>query len=396
MRDTPKVMTSPSTGKLAALAVISLFSLVLAGMPSHASDNTTRPGTWERLGPKSGVSVYWVGHSLVEVKGTTDWGEHSLMTILGRLAESRGLGYRMGDHTLWGTPMSALWNGRPHSYSRDASAMVPKRKEFERTAGQYDTLVITEGLPLAPSLKIEYSAYYLRRFYCTLKQANPSARVYLYQTWVNFQGNDQYAKYPPEHRFDWRAEMTAQRKVWEELADTASRAEVRAPGMLNRIGWTSTSDGGCKIEDPIFIVPAGQAFVALADHLAAQKPGEAVKLPSGEPLTISHVYGNPYVNWPADWPLKGDAKDIDPKPVIAGLKRRKPNDPHDDIHASPLGVYFVAAVHFATLYRQSPVGLPAPAVIGEDVARLLQCIAWKTVVNDPRAGVLGNADGCQL
>ena len=385
----------PSTAKLAALAVTSFLVLASVGMVSQALGDTARQGAWDRLGPKSDVYVFWVGHSLVEVKGTTDWGEHSLMTLLGRLAESRGLAYRFGDHTLWGSAMSALWRGRPHSYTRDASEMIPKREEFKRSAGQYDTLVITEGLPLLPSLKNEYSAYYLRQFYCTLKQANPSARVYLYQTWVNFQANDKYSNYPPAHRFDWRAEMIAQRKAWEELADTASRAEVRAPGMFDRIGWTTTSDGGCKIEDPIFIVPAGQAFVALADHLASQKPGEAVKLPSGEPLTISHVYGNPYVDWPADWPLKGDAKDIDPGPTIAGLKRRRPNVPHDDIHASPLGVYFVATVHFATLYRQSPVGLPAPAVIGDDVARLLQCIAWKTVVNDPRAGVLGNADECQ-
>ena len=383
------------TRGLSAFAVMVLCFLGCAGVSSATSDRASNQETWDRLGPQNDVSVLWVGHSLVETKGTTDWGEHSLMTILGRLAESRGLGYRFGDHTLWGSAMSALWRGRPHSYSRDASVMVPKREELERTASQYDTLVITQGLPLTPSLKNEYSAYYLRRFYCTLKQANPSARVYLYQTWVNFQGNDEHSNYPPVHRFDWRAEMTAQRKVWEELADTASRAEVRAPGMFDRIGWTSTSDGGCKIEDPILIVPAGQAFIALADHLASQKPGEAIKLPSGEPLTISHVYGNPYVDWPSDWPLKGDANDIDPGPTIAGLKRRRPDVPHDDIHASPLGVYFVAAVHFATLYRQSPVGLPAPAVIGDDAARLLQCIAWKTVVNDPRAGVLGNADECQ-
>lgn len=389
-------MPSPSTGKLAALAIMLLFFLAYAGMASQASDNAPRSGPWERLGPKSDASVLWVGHSLVEVKGTTDWGQHSLMTVLGRLAESRGLGYRIGDHTLWGSPMSALWRGKPHSYARDASVMVPKREEFERTAAQYDTLVITEGLPLAPSLKIEYSTYYLRRFYCTLKQANPAARVYLYQTWVNFQAGDKYSKFPPAHRFDWRAEMDAQRKVWEELADTASRADVRAPGMFDRIGWTSSSDGGCKIEDPIFIVPAGQAFLALADYLEGQKPGDVIKLPDGEPLTVSHLYGNPYVDWPAKWPLPAHAKDIDPEPVLAGLKRRFPDKDHDDIHASPLGVYFVAAVHFATIYRQSPVGLPAPAVIGENVARLLQCIAWKTVIDDPRSGVLGNADTCQL
>jgi hypothetical protein len=385
---------SLSRGKLATLVVVLSCFLTSPGMASP--QDATDPQRWERLGPKADLSIYWVGHSLVEVKGTTDWGEHSLMTMLGRLAESRGLGYRMGDHTLWGTPISALWRGRPHSFARDASIMVPKREEFERTAGRYDTLVITEGLPLEPSLRIEYSAYYLRRFYCTLKQANPAARVYLYQTWVNFQGNDPYSKFPPAHKFDWRAEMVAQRKVWEQLADEASRAKVRAPSFLDKIGMTSTSDGGCSIEDPIFIVPAGQAFIALSDYLARQAPDKVIKLPGGEPFTIGDVFGNPYVDWPADWPLRDDVKDVDPAAVLASLKRRKPSDPHDDIHASQLGVYFVALVHFATLYRQSPVGLPAPALVGDEVARTLQCIAWQTVVNDPRSGVLGNADDCKL
>lgn len=383
------------TAKLTVLAPLLPFLLAPAAVASPEVDISTSSQNWERLGPKSDVSVYWVGHSLMEVKVTNDWGQHSLMTALGRLAKSRGLGYRMGDHTLWGSPISALWRGRPHSFARDASHMAAKREEFERTAGQYDTLVITEGLPLAPSLTVEYSAYYLRRFYCTLKQANPSARVYLYQTWVNFQGNDTYSKFPPAHKFDWRAEMVSQRKVWEQLADEASRAKVRAPGMLDRVGWTSTSDAGCSVEDPIFIVPVGQALLALSDHLAGQEPGDVLKLPSGEPLTIGHAFGNTYADWPADWPLRDGAADVDPDAVLARLTLRDPERPLDDIHASALGVYFASLVHFATLYRQSPVGLPAPAAIGDDIARTLQCIAWKTVVNDPRSGVLGNADDCK-
>jgi hypothetical protein len=382
------------TGALAAVAAS--LSLALVDMASPASVMAADAKGWERLGPKTDVSVFWVGHSLVEVKGTTDWGEHSLMTLLGRLAADRGLGYRMGDHTLWGTSISALWRGRPHNHSRNAGSMVPKREAFERSAGQYDTLVITEGLPLELSLKREYSPYYLRRFYCTLKKANPAARVYLYQTWVNFQAGDVYANYPPSDKFDWRAEMVAQRKLWEQLADEGSHAKVREPGMLDKLGWSSTGDGGCTIEDPIFIVPAGQAFVALFDHLAKLQPDETPKLTNGDPLTVGQLYGNPYVDWPSDWPLQGDASVADLQAVISKLKVRRPDFPHDDIHASPLGVYFVALVHFATLYRQSPIGLPAPAFIGDDVAKTLQCVAWKTVVDDPRSGVLGNADDCKL
>ncbi len=376
-------------------AIAVLLPLVW-GQPAAADREATigNSQTWERLGPTSTASVYWVGHSLVEAKVTNSWAEHSLMTLLGRLAHDRGLHYTMGDHTLWGSAMSALWRGRPHSYDRDATEMVAKREDFERSAGTYDTLVITEGLPLAPSLTVEYSSYYLRRFYCTLKSANPAARVYLYQTWVNFHGNDVYSKFPPAHRFDWRAEMKAQRAVWEKLADDAARAKVRRPGLLDRVGWSSTSDGGCSIEDPIFIIPVGNAFLALDDYLK-RVGATAPKLPSGEPLTIGGLFGNTFVDWPAVWPLPETAKDVDPAPVLARLTLRDPARPLDDIHASGLGVYFVSLIHFAAIYRQSPIGLPVPSDVGEDVARVLQCLAWDTVTKDPRSGVLGESGGCQ-
>ena len=195
-----------------------------------ASETPTRMGSpvIADMKPKSGISVYWVGHSLVETKAQSEWGEITLMSLVGRFAQARGLGYRMGDHTLWGSPMSALWRGKPHGYTRDASSMVPKREQFEATAGQYDTLVLTEALPVHAALKGEYSSYYLRRFYCALKSANPSSRVYLYQTWVNLQGADPYSKFPPAHRFDWRAEMVAQRKDWEELAAQGARTGAGA------------------------------------------------------------------------------------------------------------------------------------------------------------------------
>lgn len=377
--------------------VMPLFLVpVTQGKANPNSDVSETRRNLERLGPKPDLAVYWVGHSLVEQKASTEWGEVSLMTLVGRFAESRGLGYRMGDHTLWGSPLSALWRGRPHGYDRDAAAMAIKRAEFQESAGQYDTLVATDVLPIQGAARSEYSTYYLRRFYCTLKAANPSARVYLYQTWVNLQGNDPYSKFPPLSEFNWRAEMIAQRRAWEEVADAAARPKVRAPGWFERIGWAASSDGGCSIEDPIFIVPAGQALVALHDHLAAQQSGDVPSLPSGSRLTMEDLFGNPYLDWPSHWPTRGGGKDADQTAVLAGLTLRDPNRPHDDIHLSAVGIYFVSLVHFATLYRQSPIGLPAPASIGDSVAEMLQCIAWKTVIADPQSGVLGTDDGCGL
>lgn len=360
-----------------------MVALMIAGLVSATPVNSAE---LERLGPKAEASIYWVGHSLVENKAQSGWGEIDLMTVVGRFAEARMLSYHMGNHTLWGSPMSALWRGGPHGYERDASAMVPKREEFQRNAGQYDTLVVTESLPVAWAVANEYSAYYLRRFACTLKAANSQSRIYLYQTWVNLQGGDQNAYAPPVHSFDWRAAMVAQRKVWEELADEASGPEVRAPGgWFERFGWNAKSNGGCDSAISIFIVPVGRAFVALADRLAASEEGVTYTWADGRQLALTDLFANPYENSP-------DYRPAYQATAPGGFKLRNSQEPHDDIHASGLGIYFAALVHFATIYRQSPVGLPAPDELGEALARTLQCIAWSTVVRDGRSGVLGEVD----
>jgi hypothetical protein len=288
--------------------------------------------------------------------------------------------------------MSALWRGMPHGYKRDASSMVPKREAFQRNAAAYDTIVLTESLPVRVALKSEHSAFYLRHFYCALKSANRDARVYLFETWANLQGNAASAGAAEANKLNWRAEMAAERRAWEELADGASRASVQAPGgWRDKIGMSSSTNGGCDIEDPIFIVPAGRALVALSDRLAASDERSGFMLPDRSPLTIGHLFTNAYVDWPSPWPVTDDPADT--AHILSRLRLRNPSRPHDDIHMSALGIYYISLVHFATLYRQTPVGLPAPQSIGEPLARSLQCLAWKTVVDDPRSGVLGTA-GC--
>jgi hypothetical protein len=68
----------------------------------------------------------------------------------------------------------------------------------------------------------------------------------------------------------------------------------------------------------------------------------------------------------------------------------------DDIHLTPLGNYFVALVHYATLYRRSPVGLTGETVgrfaeqfptVPPATAARLQEIAWQGVTSTPRSGV---------
>lgn len=51
----------------------------------------------------------------------------------------------------------------------------------------------------------------------------------------------------------------------------------------------------------------------------------------------------------------------------------------DEVHLNPVGVYLLAAVHYAALYGESPVGAAGPAQVSPAALPVLQQIAWDTV-----------------
>lgn len=371
--------------KLLRLALV-VASMIVRGASCEAESNQTlqRPNMddlIQKLGPKSALSVLWAGHSLMEQTASSSWGEVDLMSVVARFAESRGLSHTATNHTLFGSPLSALWRGKPHGYDRDASEMVAKREDFIRNAARYDTLVLTEVVPVAATHATEFTPYYVRLFACALWQANPEGRVYLYQTWVHFQGSHKSDDTLLPEGYDWRAEMTAERTHWDALAERASSPPVDAPHWLSKLGWHKRSDGGCADRRPIYLVPVGSALQSLAERLEAPVLGDHFVWPDSTPFRMIDMVANPIVE-----SASGSFGD----PV--GRRARDPSRLADDIHASLAGIYFSALVHFATLYRQTPAGLPYPDEIGEPLARTLACIAWQTVISDPRSGVLGEAD----
>ena len=51
----------------------------------------------------------------------------------------------------------------------------------------------------------------------------------------------------------------------------------------------------------------------------------------------------------------------------------------DDVHLTDAGIYFMAAVHYAAIYHQSPEGAKAPATVSPALVADLQRIAWESV-----------------
>ena len=101
----------------------------------------------------------------------------------------------------------------------------------------------------------------------------------------------------------------------------------------------------------LFVVPAGQAVIALREKVVA---GEAPGLKTQEDLFLDPVgHGKP--------PLQA----------------------------------LVAYCYFSVIYRSSPVGLPMPQVLAKaqnpnwdaKLNRVLQEVAWQTVTDNPLSGV---------
>ena len=49
----------------------------------------------------------------------------------------------------------------------------------------------------------------------------------------------------------------------------------------------------------------------------------------------------------------------------------------DNVHLTDPGIYFIAAVHYSAIYRQSPEGAAAPPTVPGALAKELQAVAWE-------------------
>lgn len=331
-------------------------------------------------GPVDARRVYWVGHSLINGRDRHVPGSQNLMEKVGALARARGLSYAGFDHTLWGSPLSLLYDGAAHSFERSAPEMRARRRELAEAGTRYDAMVLTEALTVRVNRDYEHTAYYLARFACDFERHNPRGRVYLFESWTNLQSANPGDGLGSPARWDWARRLREDRAVHEEIADRASAGAALEPGWAGRLArWLR--EPTCRPHGPIFLVPVGTVLARLAARLEREHWEYA-----GARLEVHDLFVNPYVEWPAEWP--DDVGEEEARRVLATLPRRHPDAELDDIHASDLGVYVAALVHFAVLYRQSPEGLPplAPGLSASTAARL-QRLVWQIVASDPRTGV---------
>lgn len=325
------------------------------------------------MGPADARRVYWVGHSLMSSRDPNVPNGPNLIETVGELARAAGLRYEAFDHTLWGSPLSLAYRGRSHAGRREPE-LASRRAALDRD--RYDTLVLTDTVPIDAARRYEHSSYYAARFACDVLQREPAARIYLYESWVGLQG---VADAAPPHTWDWGARLLVERRGYEALADEVSAGQLPEPGFFGR--WTRWWSRTCR-PGPVFLVPVGTAFRALATALA---DGSWVR-EDGSRILLEDFFVNPYVDWPSEWP-DASLDEASARARVAGLMLRHPEREVDDIHPSALGIYFAGLVHYATLYRRSPEGLPPVEALDRVESLRLQRLVWDVVRNDARAGV---------
>lgn len=257
---------------LALLAIASLFGGMLSEMSlAEANSSQFKPTRHNQ------ANVMWVGHSLIG---------HDVPALTFAIAGSLG---KANDY------QSQIKNGSPLKCNTQRSCGQHEgvwALDALRT-GKYDTVVLTEAVPLDNHIEWSEPGKYGAKFYDIAVRANSRTRVYVYETWHCLgTGTSAGCNYDNFDDLVWRPRLERDHAKWQKIV-----ADINAHRTV--------------YGHPVQLIPAGLAMGMLHDAIEA-----------GEVPGISHI---------SDLFL-------------------------DDIHLNGLGAYFVAAVHYAAIYGESPVG----------------------------------------
>lgn len=265
-------------------------------------------------------NIFHIGHSLVN---------HDMPAMLKSFADSTpGANHTYENGIINGAPLFWHWDNSATCEGYQATTIDSK---VVLNSGAHDVFVMTEGVPWDPILS-DFHAY-ADSFYTLALSGNPNIQTYLYETWncINT-GLPAGCMYDNGDTILWVNRIRQDITTWESVADSLM---YKHPSATN----------------PVYIIPAGQAFARLSDSInAGSVPGIS---------SYTQLFS-------------------------------------DDIHNNDTGKYFVALVHYACIYQQNPVGLPTQTYsqwgvpftnISASLALKLQEIAWEAVCNYPRSGV---------
>jgi hypothetical protein len=212
---------------------------------------------------------------------------------------------------------SSGWSGYRMGKNRDGQNMdvLAEIAQPRTVAGAYDALVLTERHDLVTALLFEDTVRYARHFHDRVAAAKPGAVTYFYQSWQSIRDKSAPA--------DWVAYERAASPVWTCMA-TRINQSLAAEGRTDRV----------------VPIRAGSALAELVERATtAAVPGVSG---GGVGATVDRLI-------------------------------------YDGVHPTPLGMYYMSLVTYASVYRRSPVGAWRPADVSADQAASLQTLAWEFV-----------------
>lgn len=270
--------------------------------------------------PREAATVFISGHSLVD---------QPMPDFLAAVAGDKQTPMSWNRHYIVGSSIgrrirgqdvnASVWDGYREGYNRDSENMdvIAELKTGATVGGQpYDALVITEQHVVLEAIVNNDTVRLLRNYHDRFIDGNPQGNTYFYESWLSMDSKDD-----PRN---WIAYERAASPIWQCVA-TRINVSLEAEGRSDRI----------------VSLPAGAALAELVDRATSG---------SGLPgITQDSI-----------------------RATVASLFI-------DDVHAKPLGVYYVALVSYASIYRRSPVGAWRPENVTSEQAQSLQNLAWEFV-----------------
>lgn len=224
-----------------------------AGMPVPGFDAGEPPVQFDAgrtiepppVGARSEASVFFIGHSLIN---------HDMPAMLAGLAASAGVTHDYDSHIGNGASLSWIWNNPTTGEGLNPRTALP--------TGSYDTIVMTEAIPLADQMQYNDTDGYAGNFYDLAMTGDSSAQTYFYETWHSLDG-----------AYDWRARLTSDRALWESVIDQVNAAKS-GPDML--------------------LIPAGTAMARLVDRIES---GGVPGMSSRRDLFLDDIHLNDVGNY---------------------------------------------------------------------------------------------------
>ena len=254
--------------------------------------------------------------------------DFNLPYMVSHLARSAGYKHDWKFQIIIGSPLKWNWQNA-HRIKGDQFSLNSRDAVRGLPSGRFDSLVLTPSGRIPDHLRWSESHVYASKFFALALQNNLHAEAYIYQVWPSLD---------PKY---W------QESNWENEIEVGLYGDQKSAGMgkLGLVGMAAWIDKKLHAQRPVKIIPAALAMRSL------KKTIERREIPGLNAIT--------------------DLFD-------------------DDIHLNKLGNYFIACVHFSSIYNRSPVGLrnTIPDLynrslmyfkVQKDIAVKFQKIAWETV-----------------